>query len=155
MRKAYFGRAPISLAAMSLLTLFSCSIPFFGKGRNPASNDNSKKMATVSGVLDFKSGCPNGYYKVVLKGLFENSGVQIETQTDVTGRFEFIAPPGKYLAQVNKDQCGAKEMVELERNTEHMFSFAVQETIAEERVEEASVQGVSRLPASVLIEQKK
>ena len=155
MRKAFSGRAPVSLAAMSLLTLFSCSIPFFGKGRNPASNDNSKRMATVSGVLDYKNGCEAGYYKVVLKGMFENSGVQIETQTDVTGRFEFIAPPGKYLALVNKGQCGTKETVELEKNTEHMFSFAVQETLMEERVEEASVQGVSRLPASLLIHQNK
>jgi hypothetical protein len=155
MRKVFSGRAPVSLAAMSLLTLFSCSIPFFGKGRNPASNDNSKRMATVSGVLDYKNGCEAGYYKVVLKGMFENSGVQIETQTDVTGRFEFIAPPGKYLALVNKGQCGTKETVELEKNTEHMFSFAVQETLMEERVEEASVQGVSRLPASLLIYQNK
>ncbi len=112
-------------------------------------------MATVSGVLDYKNGCEAGYYKVVLKGMFENSGVQIETQTDVTGRFEFIAPPGKYLALVNKGQCGTKETVELEKNTEHMFSFAVQETLMEERVEEASVQGVSRLPASLLIHQNK
>jgi len=112
-------------------------------------------MATVSGVLEYRNGCQAGYYKVMLKGLFENSGVQIETQTDVTGRFEFVAPPGKYLAQVVKEHCGTKETVELEKNTEHMFSFAVQETLLEERVDEAPAQGISRLPASVLIEQKK
>ncbi len=155
MRKASRMLGPKSLAAMSMLTLFSCSIPFFGKGRTPASNDHSKKMANVSGVLDFQGDCLPGYYKVMLKGLFENAGVQIEAQSDSTGKFEFVAPPGKYLAQVNKDQCGTKEIVELEKNTEHMFSFPVRVMHEEERVVEAAPLGISRIPASVLIEQKK
>ncbi len=151
MRKVSLVLAPRSLVTMSMLTLFSCSIPFFGKGRGGVVEDSSKKLATVSGVLEYKEGCVAGYYKVMLKGLFENAGIQIETQSDSTGRFSFTAPPGKYIAQVVKDQCGMKETVELEKNTEHMYTFSVKESDEEEKVMEFNPQSISRLPASVLI----
>lgn len=143
--------SPKGLVTLSLLTLFSCSIPFFGKGRTPATEETSAKLATLSGVLEFKEGCGPGYYKVVLKGLFEGSGIQVETQSDSLGKFSVSAPPGKYLAQVVKEQCGTKETVELESNTEHMFTFVVQESKAMEKIAEQSEQFPNRLPASVLI----
>ena len=143
--------SPKGLAALSLLTLFSCSIPFFGKGRVVASEDAPLKMATLSGVLEYKEGCEAGYYKIVLKGLFESAGVQVETQSDSLGKFSITAPPGKYMAQVVKGQCGTKENLDLESNTEHMFAFVVQESQAMEKVAEQSEQFRNRLPASVLV----
>lgn len=151
MRKASRILSVKGLVALSLLTLFSCSIPFFGKGRTPASEETSQKMATLSGVLDFKEGCGPGYYKVILRGLFEGAGITVETQSDSLGKFSVTAPPGKYLAQVVKDQCGTKESVDLESNTEHMFTFVVQEFKALEKTDGQEAKFPSRLPASVLI----
>ena len=152
MRKASKLLTPKSLVAISLLTMFSCSIPFFGKGRNVGTNEAvSHKLATLSGVMEFKEGCGPGYYKVMLKGLFENAGVQVESQSDSLGRFSITAPPGKYLAQVVKDQCGTKESVELESNTDHMLTFVVQEFKAVEKVGGDKMDFPSRLPASVLV----
>jgi hypothetical protein len=132
--------------------MFSCSIPFFGKGRTVhVQGEASEKLATLSGVLEFQEGCGPGYYKVILKGLFEGSGIQVETQSDSLGKFSVSAPPGKYLAQVVRDQCGAKVSVELQSNTEHMFSFVVQESKAIEKVGEENPAFPSRLPASILI----
>ncbi len=111
----------------------------------------SQKLATLSGVLEFKEGCEAGYYKVILRGLFEGAGVQVETQSDSLGKFSVTAPPGKYLAQVVREQCGAKVTVDLESNTEHMFSFVVQESKAIEKVGEEEARFPSRLPASVLV----
>ena len=139
------------LAALSLLALFSCSIPFFGKGRTASNEEVSPKLATLSGNLEFNEGCAPGYYKIVLKGLFEGAGVQVETQSDSLGRFSVSAPPGKYLAQVEKDQCGTKETVELESNTEHMFSFVVQESKAIEKAGDMENHFPTRLPASVMV----
>jgi hypothetical protein len=154
MRKAKQILNPRSIAALSMLTLFSCSIPFFGKGRVSVSEDSGRKLATLSGVLEFREGCPPGYYKIVLKGLFENSDIQVETQSDTLGKFSLSAPPGKYMAQVIRDQCGSKETVELEKNTEHMFSFVVQESKAVEKIANESFSFPSRLPASVLSNSK-
>lgn len=140
-----------SLVVLSFLTLFSCSIPFFGKGRVAATDDHSLKLSTLSGVLEFKEGCGPGYYKVVLKGLFEGAGIEIESQSDSLGKFTIKAPPGRYLAQVVKDQCGTKETVTLENNTEHMFSFVVQESRAIEKIGDEESHFPSRLPASVLV----
>lgn len=151
MRKSSRALSVKTIVAISLLTLFSCSIPFFGKGRVAHTGTASEKLATLSGVLEFQEGCGPGYYKVVLKGLFEGSGVQVETQSDSLGKFSVSAPPGKYLAQVVRDQCGAKVSVDLQSNTEHMFSFVVQESKAIEKVEENEAKFPSRLPASVLI----
>jgi len=142
--------SPKGIAALSMLTLFSCSIPFFGKGQVSQVEGFSEKNAVLSGVIDFKEGCAPGCYKIVLKGLFENGGVQIEAQSDSTGRFSVTAPPGKYVAQVAKDDCGAKEPVELEKNTEHMLSFVVQEVQAIEKSGEEHMPFPSRLPASIL-----
>lgn len=152
MRNASKILTPKTLAAISLLTLFSCSIPFFGKGRSISSEDQpAQKLATLSGVLEFKEGCEPGYYKVILRGLFEGGGVTVETQSDSLGKFSVTAPPGKYLAQVVKDQCGTKETVDLESNTEHMFSFVVQESKSVEKTAEINEQFPNRLPASVLV----
>ena len=139
------------LVIFSFLTLFSCSIPFLGKGRIAATDDHTQKLSTLSGVLEYREGCGPGYYKVVLKGLFEGAGIEIESQSDSLGKFTIKAPPGRYLAQVIKDQCGTKETVTLENNTEHMFSFVVQESRAIEKIGDAESRFPSRLPASVLV----
>jgi hypothetical protein len=154
MRKASRILSPKGLAALSLLTLFSCSVPFFGKGRVSSNEEGAQKLATLSGVLDFKEGCEAGYYKIVLKGLFDGAGVQVETQSDSLGRFSVTAPPGKYIAQVVKEQCGSKEAVELEKNTEHMLTFVVQESKAIEKVGDLENHFPSRLPASVMVPSK-
>jgi hypothetical protein len=140
-----------SLVALMCLTLFSCSIPFFGKGRVAVTDESAQRLSTLSGVLEYKEGCSPGYYKIVLKGLFEGAGVDVETLTDSLGRFAITAPPGRYLAQVVKDQCGTKESITLESNTEHMFSFVVQESKAIEKVGDEEEHFPSRLPASVLV----
>lgn len=154
MRKASQILSPKTIAAISMLALFSCSIPFFGKGRTSVVEDSGRKLASLSGVLEFREGCSPGYYKVILKGLFENADIQVETQSDSLGNFNISAPPGKYVAQVIKDQCGTKESVDLEKNTEHMFSFVVQESKSVEKVAEESYQFPSRLPASILVPAK-
>ena len=62
-----------------------------------------------------------------------------------------MAPPGRYLIEVAREGCGAKQSIELEDNTEHMVSVSVIETKAVERF--GMPEG--RLPASVLILPKK
>lgn len=151
MRKSSYMIGPKGIATMAMLTLFSCSIPFFGKGQVAIVEDQGKKDAQVTGVLEYREGCDAGYYKVVLKGLFENAGIEIETQSDSTGRFIVTAPPGRYLAQAMKGECGVKESIELERNTEHMYSFVVQEFKELEKFSESVPSFPSRLPASVLV----
>ena len=151
MRKSSKNLSLKSLAAFSLLALFSGSIPFFGKGKVAPSEDFSKKMATFSGILQFQQGCEPGLYRVMLKGLFEGAGVLYETKTDESGKFTVTALPGKYMAEVAKGHCGFKQPVELENNTEHMFLFAVQEYKAIEKVGDEETHFPSRLPASVLV----
>ncbi len=150
MRKSSRISAARSFFAITLLMLFSCSIPFFGKGRT-SSEENVQKLSTVVGVLDFQDGCNPGYYQVILKGLFESADIQIETQTDSLGKFTVTAPPGQYLAQINKENCGTKLTLNLENNTEHMFSFVIQETRLIEKVGNLAPSFPARLPASVLI----
>ena len=140
-----------SLIAVSLLTLFSCSLPFFGKGRIASSDPGVQKLSKLSGILEFREGCAAGYYKIVLKGLFEAAGTEVEAQSDSLGRFNVTAPPGRYLAQVARENCGSQDTIVLEKNTEHMYSFVVQETRAIEKVGQEEPSFPSRLPASVLI----
>jgi len=155
MRKASKSLSLKSLAAFSLLALFSCSIPFFGKGRVAPTEENAHKLATFSGILQYQQGCEPGQYRVMLKGLFEGAGVLYETKTDDTGKFSIMALPGKYLAEISKGHCEIKQPVELENNTEHMFLFSVQEYKAIEKVGEEDNHFPSRLPASVLVPSSK
>jgi len=140
-----------ALVTLSFSFLVSCSIPFFGKGSSVSSDEHVQKLSTLSGVLEYKEGCGPGYYKVILKGLFENSGVDVQSQTDSLGKFTLKAPPGRYLAQVMRDGCGSKENVTLERNTEHMISFVVQDSGSVEKGGDEETHFSSRLPASVLV----
>lgn len=127
-------------------------MPFFGKGKVTATpKEVTKQLSTLSGILEFREGCAPGYYKLVLRGLFENADVQVETQSDSLGKFTISAPPGQYLAQVVREHCGAKETVTLEKNTEHMVSFVVQESKAIEKVGDLEPHFPARLPASVLV----
>jgi hypothetical protein len=150
-----------TLSAMILLTVtaFSCSMPIFSKnqGTGTATSSNDKnfqpKPAKLSGVLELHEGCLAGYYQIRLQGIFEGANVQVESQTDESGHFNLLAPPGRYVMMVNKDSCGSKQTIELEENTEHMFSVIVQETKAVEKF--GLNQNHDRLPASVLIEPKR
>ena len=141
----------ISVTVLLTVTAFSCSFPMFSK--NSSVNSNSPKFqprpAKLSGVLELHEGCNPGYYQVRLQGIFEGATVQVESQTDETGHFSLVAPPGRYLMMVNKEACGSKQPIELEENTEHMFSVVVQETKSVEKI--AQNENGDRLPASVLI----
>lgn len=109
------------------------------------------KPAKLSGVLDLHEGCVPGFYQIRLQGLFEGANIQVESQSDQSGRFSLLAPPGRYLMQVASEGCGAKQTLELEENTEHMISIIVSETKSVERFQENN----GRLPASLLIEPKR
>ncbi len=151
MRKVFTTVASKGILAIAFLALFLSFIPFFAKQRAALLDQHSKKSATLSGMIEFKQGCDPGYYRVVLNGLFENSGFEVETQTDSTGHFILSVPPGRYLAQVVRDDCGASETIELEKNTEHMYTFEVQEFKGVEKVGQGNSTFPSRLPASVLV----
>ena len=132
-------------------SVLSCSMPLFSRAPSSVVALGEKfqaKPARLSGVLDLQPGCAPGFYQIKLKGLFEGANSQVESQSDQSGHFSLVAPPGQYLVQVSKEGCGAKQTLELEENTEHMVSIMVTETKAFERV------GMSegRLPASILIE---
>lgn len=132
------------------LTAISCSLPFLGKSSGTTSTVErtfQPRPAKLSGVLTRKDGCTAGYYQVKLQGLFDAAQIQVDSQTDQSGHFSLIAPPGQYMMIVNKEQCGSRERITLEENTEHMLEVAVQETKAVEK--EGIPKG--RLPASVLI----
>lgn len=143
--------AALGLSMALILSGFSCSLPFFNRygdaGQGASERGTAGRAAKLSGYLELGEGCPPGYYQVKLLGLFEGSGNQVESQTDQTGRFSIEAPPGRYLVQVAKEGCGAKQSIELEENTEHMISVSVLETKGVERY--GMPEG--RLPASVLI----
>lgn len=133
------------------LTGYSCSLPVFNRGMDGASvsdKSGSAIPARLSGAISLGESCTLGYYRVKLTGLFEGGNNQVETQSDQTGRFSIVAPPGRYLVQVAKDGCGAMQSIDLEENTEHMISVSVSETKPMER---ASADLSGRLPASVLI----
>jgi len=142
----------ITVTILLTITAFSCSLPIFSKGQGGAGvavvdKSFQPKPAKLSGMLDLKEGCTPGFYQIKLQGLFEGANVQVESQSDQAGRFSFVAPPGHYSIQVYKDGCGAKQMLELEDNTEHMISIVVSETKAVEKA--SNEQG--RLPSSILI----
>ncbi|NDG84003.1 MAG: hypothetical protein EBX52_03070 [Proteobacteria bacterium] len=105
----------------------------------------------MSGVIALDEPCKAGYYQVKLTGLFDGGQNQVETQSDRAGRFSLQAPPGRYLVQVAKDGCGARQSIELEDNTEHMISVMVSETGNYQREQEID----GRLPASVLVPLKR
>ncbi len=141
----------ITMTILLSVSAFSCSQPIFNRnaGTTTALGDKfMPKPAKLSGVLDLQLGCGPGFYQIKLKGLFDGANSQVESQSDQSGHFSLIAPPGQYLVQVSKEGCGAKQTVELEENTEHMVSIIVTETKAVEKV--GATEG--RLPASVLIE---
>jgi len=136
------------------LTGYSCSLPFFAKnGENAVAPGSEKPQlpARLSGVLALDEPCKAGYYQVKLTGLYDGGQNQVETQSDRSGRFSLQAPPGRYLVQVMKDGCGARQPIELENNTEHMISVMVSEIKSIQREEE--IEG--RLPASVLVPLKR
>ena len=146
----------ITVAVLLTVTAFSCSLPIFSRSVAPNPNlsahDQSNQLhpAKLSGVLDLNGDCVPGYYQVKLQGIFETVNIQVESQTDQTGHFSLTAPPGKYIMSVSKDGCGSKQTVELEENTEHMYSVVVFDTNSVDR----EGQKGGRLPASVLIEPK-
>jgi hypothetical protein len=143
-----------TLTATVLLTLtaISCSLPLFSKTSvmqgGLTSVEKQALQAKLSGVLELSSGCPAGYYQIKLTGLLEGANTQVESQSDQSGHFSLVAPPGQYLIQVTKGTCGAKQSISLEENTDHMVSLPVLET----REVEKADQSPGRLPASVLIE---
>ncbi len=107
--------------------------------------------AHLSGLIELDEACKAGYYQVKLTGLYDGGQNQVETQSDRSGRFSLEAPPGRYLVQISKDGCGARQPIELEDNTEHMISVMVFETKSDQR--EETIEG--RLPASVLVPLKR
>ena len=147
----------ITITVLLTVTAFSCSMPIFNRATGGPSGgvvDKSfkPKPAKLSGLLDLREGCGPGFYTIKLSGLFEGATTQVESQSDQTGRFSLVAPPGQYSLQVsNKEGCGAKQSLELEENTEHMISIIVSETMAVEKIG----QNDGRLPASVLIQPKR
>lgn len=154
-----FKSNTLSLVVLLSLTAFSCSLPLFSKtgsggatNLTPSDKNFKPKPAKLSGVLDLHESCQPKFYQIKLTGLFEGANTQVESQSDQSGRFSLVAPPGQYLMQVVGDGCGAKQTVELEENTEHMVSIVVNESQAQER---STSQNGGRLPASVLIEPKR
>lgn len=126
------------------MTAFSCSFSFF-KTEN-VKNNEANRPAQLSGFIHFNSSCPQGYYHVRLQGIQESSQVQVMTEADAAGKFTMNAPMGKYLLWVHKGECGAKESVELQENTEHMISISVDENNSIEKYEEMN----GRFPASIV-----
>jgi hypothetical protein len=127
---------------------------FFGRLPTPvpAPSASSEKAfqprpAKLSGVLTHEGACSPGYYQVNLQGLAESAHIQVETQTDQSGRFQLTAPPGQYLMMVGQGECGSRETVVLEENTEHMMAVAVRDGKRIDKV--GNIKG--RLPASVLV----
>jgi hypothetical protein len=147
-----FRRHPALIASCLGVTAFSCSLPLFGKQAGEGVGDRGSSIpARLSGVLDRAPSCGTGYYQIRLVGLGEETQTQVEAQSDQNGKFTMVAPAGSYQIQVTKGDCGVKQVLHLEGNTEHMVSLSVGETKAIEKAD----QGVGRLPASVLIEPKR
>lgn len=141
-------------AGIGVLTLLasSCSLP--GNRLPPpqvVEKSFQPRPAKLSGVLTLKDDCSAGYYQVKLQGLFESAQIQVDSQTDQSGHFNLIAPPGQYLMIVTKGECGSRERITLEENTEHMLAVSVQETKSIEKMGEPQ----GRLPASVLVMPKR
>jgi hypothetical protein len=142
-----------TITVLLSLTAVSCSLPFFSRNSGSVGGLTSVEKATpiqakLSGVIELSEGCAAGYYQIKLVGLFEGANTQVESQSDQSGHFSLVAPPGAYMVQVGKDGCGSKQAITLEENTEHMISLSVRETKAVEKAGESQ----GRLPASVLIE---
>jgi hypothetical protein len=133
------------------VTAFSCSLPFFAKNEEGRGERGSSFPARLTGVLELNPRCSGGYYQIRLVGLNDESQNQVESQSDQNGRFSIVAPSGSYQIQVAKGECGVKQTIHLEGNTEHMISLPVAETQALEKAENSP----GRLPASVLIEPKR
>jgi hypothetical protein len=135
-----------------IVTAVSCSVPFFartGAGSAGIPTDKAEKVkpSRLSGVITLLDDCAPGYYQVRLQGLFESTQIQVDSQSDQSGRFNIVVPPGEYTMTVNKGECGAKERITLEENTEHMVAVQVQDSKRIEKV--GRLKG--RLPASVLV----
>lgn len=113
----------------------------------PESKIETTRPAKLSGVLNLNDQCPSGYYLVRLKGQSAGAQIQVETQSDPSGRFQLQAPPGEYALEVERGECGSSERVVLEENTEHMMAVGVQNSRPIDK--EGKIRG--RLPASVLV----
>ncbi len=150
------GQRKTAIGALVALTLsgYSCSFPLFGKPSGSASSGGAEKAllpARLSGVIERGEQCGAGYYRIRLTGLFDGGQNQVETESDRSGRFSMTAPPGRYLMEISKDNCGSRQWIELEDNTEHMVAVSALETGGFERSEEPA----GRLPASILIPPKR
>ncbi len=137
----------LTFAVLLTVTAFSCSMPLFSRVQGTKAAGETPKPSRLSGLLQMEQGCEHGYYQIKLQGLFESANIQVEAQSDESGHFTLVAPPGKYLMQALKGNCGSKQVIELEDNTEHMVSISVSETAASEKIG----QNGGRLPASVLV----
>jgi hypothetical protein len=147
-----FRKYPRIVTAALGLTLFSCSLPFFAKTEGEGGTEKGSLIpARLSGVLELAPGCKPGYYQIRLMGQSGASQTQVEAQSDQNGHFSITAPAGTYLVQVTRGECGVKQSIHLEGNTEHMISLSVGETRALEKADLSP----GRLPASVLIEPKR
>jgi hypothetical protein len=139
----------LSFSLILVITAFSCSLPIFKGGSNSKQNQTQKK-ASLSGVLQLSSDCTAGYYQVKLQGILENSQIQVDTQSDASGHFTLLAPAGRYWLMTSKDECGSKDPVELQENTEHMLAVAVRSI----RALDQSNTEWARIPSSILIDPK-
>lgn len=140
----------ISTALILVVTAFSCSLPMFRIGAPGAADKRVPKNTKLSGVLQPQESCQLGYYQIKLQGILENSQIQVETQTDSTGHFSLLAPAGTYLLNVTKDDCGSKESITLQENTEHMVAVLVRPFNSVDKMDTEW----SRIPASILVPQK-
>ena len=141
----------MTFAVLLTITAFSCSMPLFSKVQPNKGSASFLKPSKLTGVLQMEGECGLGYYQIHLQGLFEYSNVVVQSQSDESGRFNLIAPPGKYLMNISKGDCGSKQSLELESNTEHMVSVPIREVKSHEKYSERELKNVNRLPASILI----
>ena len=145
-------KTTLSIGIVLTITAFSCSLPFFkGSSMMSAERTPRAKSARLSGILQLQEGCGKGYYQVKLQGILDNSNIQVESQTDSSGRFNLLAPAGAYMMLVTKENCGSRETVELSENTEHMLSVSIREIKSVEKLEK----NWGRIPASILVLPKK
>lgn len=146
-RKKYFW-----VALVLGVGAVASTIPLFVKTKTTTATTGTMEKtfqprpAKLSGVVTLKDSCQAGYYQIRLQGL-ETTQIQVDAQTDQSGHFSLVAPPGQYMMTVNKAECGSTEKIVLEENTEHMLAVSVQET----KQIEKSGKMKGRLPASVLI----
>lgn len=142
----------LPIALLLVLTAFACTIRGIKTPphRTVASTEGpfKSKPGRLSGVLVLHDGCESGFYQIKLQGVGDRSTVQVEAQADESGHFSISAPNGKYIMAVNNKNCGVKQPVELEDNTDHMILVDILGTT---EYEKDSYEKGGRLPASVLV----